>query len=396
VIERLVRGEVPRKHHIALRSPDGSLRWEECITRDGFDGAYTIAYHERRPHEQRLAPTPHGWARPAAAPGAGPDDSPGLPLAKRHYRSQELPRTGGAPVDARVPLLFNKDVVLSLSHPDTPDPVYFSNGDADDLVFVAEGGGVLRTVLGDLRFDTHDYVFVPRGIQHRWIPDAGAPQTWLHMECLGGLGLLSQWRNPTGQLTMDAPYSHRDFRPPTFVGPLDEGIRELVVKRGGRFHGFVQDASPLDVVGWDGAMWPFVFPILDFQPRAGLVHLPPTWHGTFAGRGLLICSFVPRVVDFHPEAIPCPYPHSSVDVDEFIYYVEGNFTSRRGVGPGSISMHPAGLPHGPHPGAYEASIGHVRTDELAVMLDVFDPLIPTAAALSVQDPGYQDSFLTQA
>jgi homogentisate 1,2-dioxygenase len=146
------------------------------------------------------------------------------------------------------------------------------------------------------------------------------------------------------------------------------------------------------VVGWDGTVWPFAFPILNFQPRAGLVHLPPTWHGTFAARGALICSFVPRLVDFHPEAIPCPYPHASVDVDEIIFYVRGQFTSRRGVGPGSLSFHPAGVMHGPHPGAYEGSIGATRTDELAVMLDVVQALAPTATAASVEDAGYHESF----
>ena len=386
MIERLVRGSVPAKHHIAHRGDDGALRWEECITRDGFDGGYTIAYHEARPHEQLPEATEHGWTAPVAA-------DPELSLAKRHYRSQDMAPRGGCQLDTRVPMLFNRDVVLAVSTPDAPDPVYFTNADADDLVFVVEGSGVLRTVLGDVRFGRHDYVCVPRGIQHRWIPDEGVAQRWLHIECLGWLSLLKQWRNGLGQLTMDAPYCHRDFRPPELVGPLDEGIRSLVVKRGGRFHGFTLRQSPLDVVGWDGAVWPFAFAISDFQPRAGLVHLPPTWHGTFAVRGGLVCSFVPRVVDFHEEAIPCPYPHSSVDVDEFLYYVEGNFTSRRGVGPGSMSFHPAGIPHGPHPGAYEASIGHPRTDELAVMLDVFEPLVPTPAAAAVEDDGYMRSFL---
>jgi homogentisate 1,2-dioxygenase len=205
--------------------------------------------------------------------------------------------------------------------------------------------------------------------------------------------LLKQWRNATGQLTMGAPYCSRDFTPPTFIGPLDEDIRRTIVKRRGTFHGFITENSPLDVVGWDGATWPFIFPILNFQPRAGLVHLPPTWHGTFACRGGLICSFVPRVVDFHPEGIPCPYPHSSIDVDEFLFYVEGNFTSRRGVGPGSISLHPAGIAHGPHPGAYEGSIGTKSTNELAVMLDVLEPLVPTHACTSLEDHGYHDSFI---
>jgi homogentisate 1,2-dioxygenase len=310
---------------------------------------------------------------------------------RHHFRTQDLAARGGPAVDARVPLLGNADVVIGLVTPSAEDPVYFANGDGDDLYFVAEGGGVLRSVLGDLPFSKDDYVYVPKGVLHRFLPSPG-PQRWLSIECLGGLRLPAQWRNETGQLRMDAPYSHRDFRRVEWKGPLDESIRDVVVKRNGAFHGFRHDASPLDVVGWDGSVYPFAFPILNFQPRAGLVHLPPTWHGTFAARGALVCSFVPRVVDFHPEAIPCPYPHSSVDIDEVLFYVRGEFTSRRGVGPGSISFHPAGVMHGPHPGAYEGSIGKRTTDELAVMLDCASPLQPTAAAAAIEDPGYQESF----
>jgi homogentisate 1,2-dioxygenase len=177
-----------------------------------------------------------------------------------------------------------------------------------------------------------------------------------------------------------------------FVGPLDEGIRELVVLRDGRWHGYRLEHSPLDVVGWDGAVYPWAFPILAFQPRVSSVHLPPDWHGTFSTPGALICSFVPRLVDFHPAAIPCPYPHSSVDCDEVLFYCQGNFTSRKGVGPGSLSLHPYGIPHGPHPGSYEGSIGSVRTDELAVMVDTFKPLRMTQHAIDVEDAGYHDSF----
>ena len=385
-IQRLAFGELPPKHHLVSHGPDGALRWEECITTDGFEGPYTIAYHARRPHEQRVAETLHGWP---AAEAAGGD----RPLAKRHYRSQSLEQPGGAPIDARVPLLFNGDVVIGVSAPDRPDPVYFANADGDDLVFVHAGGGLLRTILGDVPFDAGDYVFVPKGLLHRWIPEDGLEQRWLHLECRTGLFLPKQWRNRVGQLRMDAPFCHRDFRVPTFEGPLDEGIRELVVKRDDRFHGFVVAQSPLDVVGWDGTWYPWAFPIRNFQPRVGLTHLPPTWHGTFATKGSLVCSFVPRLVDFHPDAVPCPYPHSSVDVDEFLFYVEGNFTSRKGVGPGSISHHPKGIPHGPHPGAYEASIGTVRTDEMAVMVDTYEALQPTAAALGVEDAGYHDTFI---
>lgn len=385
MLDRMSVGEIPKKHHTALRDAAGALRYEECLTRDGFAGPYTILYHERRPHTQHVASAEHGFRAPERVSAR--------PLAKRHYKTFELARAGGAPIDARVPLLFNDDVVVGTLFPDRADPVYFNNADGDDLYFIFEGSGTLRTTLGDLSFEAGDYVFVPHGVIHRLIPDAGTQQYWLSLECLGGMSLLKQWRNEVGQLTMDAPYCHRDFRRPEFTGPKDEKIRDLVVKRGGAFHGFRYDDRPLDVVGWDGTVYPWAFPILNFQPRAGLVHLPPTWHGTFAARGALICSFVPRVVDFHPEAIPCPYPHSSVDVDEIIFYCRGNFTSRRGVQPGSISHHPAGIAHGPHPGAYEASIGARETNELAVMLDCYLPLMPTPAALEIEDAGYQESFV---
>jgi len=383
VIDRMVIGEVPAKHHVALRDDRGGLRYEECFTRSGFDGPYTILYHRERPHAQEPAELASGWRLPVAvAP---------RPLRKRHYRTQDLAPAGGPPVAARVPLLFNADVVLSLATPAKPDPVYFQNGDGDDLYFVAEGGGLLRTALGDLRFGREDYLFVPKGLLHRFAPDPG-PQRWLSVECLGGMGLPHPWRNGSGQLRMDAPLCHRDFRRPTFVGPQDEGIREILVKRSGAFHGFRQKTPPLDVVGWDGSVWPFALPILSFQPRVGQVHLPPTVHGTFAAAGALVCSFVPRPLDFHPQAIPCPYPHSSVDVDEVIFYQRGEFTSRRGIGAGSLSHHPAGVMHGPHPGAYESSIGAKETNELAVMLDCYRPLSATAGAAAIEDAAYQSSF----
>ncbi|MFK7926677.1 MAG: homogentisate 1,2-dioxygenase [Myxococcota bacterium] len=377
-------GDVPAKHHIAFEDASGRLRWEECLTRRGFDGLYSILYHQHRPHEQMPIDRAHG--RPAVRPHA--DNG----LRKRHFQTQSLAPQGGPAIDAHQPLLTNKDVTISLVRPTAPDPVYQVNADADDLYFIYKGSGVVRTVFGDLRFTADDYVCLPKGTIHRFVPDEGVEQDWLLME-VHDLSLLKQWRNAAGQLTMDAPYCHRDFTRPTFVGPVDEGIREVVVRRGGQNHAFSQPNSPLDVVGWDGTVYPWVFPILNFQPRAGLVHLPPTWHGTFASRGALICSFVPRTVDFHDRAIPCPYPHSSVDVDEFLFYVRGNFTSRRGVGPGSVSYHPAGLPHGPHPGAYEASVGHKDTNELAVMLDCFAPLRATQTAVDVEDGGYMASFI---
>ncbi len=385
MLDRVARGDLPRKHHTQLRGAGGELRYEECFTRDGFDGPFTILYHLRRPHLQRPASVKHGWSAPGSAGPDAPRD-----LAKRHYKSGEVGK-GGAPSEAFVPLLWNADLVAGVAFPDAADPVYVVNGDGDTLVYVHQGGGLLRSVVGDLRFAQGDYVCVPRGMLHRFVPDDGA-QHWFWLEC-DDLHLLRQWRNGVGQLRMDAPYCHRDFRRPELFEPMDEGLRELAVKRGGRWHGFAVDESPLDVVGWDGSVYPWAFPILAFQPRVSSVHLPPTWHGTFGARGALICSFVPRLVDFAPDAIPCPYPHSSPSCDEIIFYCEGNFTSRKGVAPGSISHHPAGIPHGPHPGSYEKSIGSTRTDELAVMVDTYRPLAATRAAIAVEDPGYMASFL---
>ena len=383
MLDRMTVGDVPRKHHIALRGPDGALRFEECITREGFDGPYTIVYHLRRPHTARQVEAQARFATPVSA---GP-----RPLRRRHYDSNLL-APGGSMLTARTPILFNRDVAIHVSKPTEADPAYFNNADADDLHYIFEGAGTVRTLFGDLRYQKNDYVYIPRGTIHRFVPDAASTHHVLTFECLGGLGLPKQWRNAIGQLKMDAPFCHRDFTRPSFAGPVDEGLRHLVVKRGNQFDGFEYDESPLDLVGWDGAVYPWIFPILNFQPRVGQVHLPPTYHGTFATRGGLVCSFVPRVVDFHPESIPCPYPHSSVDVDEFIFYCDGNFTSRKGVGPGSMSYHPTGIPHGPHPGAYERSIGTKDTNELAVMLDVFEPLVPTAQAVAVEDAAYHESF----
>ena len=384
MLDRIQLGSVPSKHHIRHPNPNGGLYWEECLTNRGFDGPYTILYHEHRPHEHIINDKSYGWNTAQEAPSPT--------LKKQHFKSQTLPKVGGSPLSHRVCLFRNPDLDILILHPDMPDEVYFNNGDADELFFIFEGSGIVRTSLGDLRFKKDDYVYIPKGVLHRFIPDADTPQYWLNIQCNFGLDLLKQWRNSTGQLRMDAPYCHRDFTRPT-LNMQDEGIREIVVKRADRFQGFTMPNNPLDVVGWDGTVYPWIFPILNFQPRAGLVHLPPTWHGTFATRDALICSFVPRSVDFHPEAIPCPYPHSSVDCDEFLFYCRGNFTSRRGVGPGSISYHPMGIPHGPHPGAYEASIGHKETTELAVMIDTYKPLVPTQAARAIEDLNYQNSFV---
>ncbi|HEY4105311.1 MAG TPA: homogentisate 1,2-dioxygenase [Polyangiaceae bacterium] len=385
MLERRAFGSLPAKPHTVLRGSAGSLRFEECITRAGFEGAYTIVYHERRPHEAEPVATEHGWEIVGGRPARE--------LVRYGFKTFEVRQRVGQALDARVPLLENDDLVLSVLSPNAEDSGYFVNADADELFFVREGGGLLKTQLGELRFRANDYLYVPKGLLHRFAPELGQTQEWLAIESHGAIGIPKQYRNELGQLRMDAPYSHRDFRAPEFTGPSDEGIRELTVKRANSFFGYRYAHSPLDVVGWDGTYYPFALSILDFEARVGATHLPPNVHATFAFPGALLCSFVPRPLDFGPNAIPCPYPHSSVDIDEVLYYVRGNFTSRKGISAGSMSLHPAGIPHGPHPGAYESSIGASRTEELAVMLDCARPLRITAAALQVADPNYHHSFV---
>jgi homogentisate 1,2-dioxygenase len=392
MIDRQSCGLLPAKPHIAFRDTKGELFYEEMHTRGGFAGAFTYFYH-RYPitANAEVKASLRGFPAPVA------DREGRYPLRRRLYASDRIP-AGGQLVDRRTPILFNSDVTIWLAHPTQSDDVYFANGDGDELWFVHEGAMRLESPCGWLEARAGDYVWVPRSMIHRW--HLSSPSVRLMcFEAHGDVRIPDDYRSPIGQLRMDAPYTHRDFVRPT--GPIaapdriQDGPRQLLVKKGGRFTQYELENPPMDVVGWDGFVYPFAFAIEKFQPKTGLVHLPPTVHATFGGRGFLVCSFVPRMTDFHPEAIPCPYPHSSVDCDEVILYLRGNFTSRRGVGPGAISLHPAGIAHGPHPGAYEASIGSKSTEELAVMIDTFLPLEPTAQAINIEDVGYHDSWKTR-
>lgn len=390
MLDYLRRGLVPEKHHITLERPEGNgVFYEECFTREGFDGAYSILYHAfPTTDDVELRSSKRGWSAPTEAT---PEDH----ALKRRLFDMNKVAAGGAMLDARVPALFNDDLVVLYARPDRSDDAYFSNGDGDELAYVFRGSGRLESSFGWLPFREGDYVWVPRGVIHKWHFD-DRDNALMVFEAPGAVHIPKQFRNAAGQLRMDAPYCHRDFvRPEGFAWDLAHGrggSHTVVFKRRGRFSERTMDHHPLDVVGWDGSVYPVAFAIEKFQPRTGLVHLPPTIHGTFAGRGFLVCSFVPRVVDFHPRAVPCPYPHTSVDCDEVILYVRGNFTSRKGVGPGCLSLHPAGVPHGPHPGAYERSIGTQRTDELAVMVDTFAPLKTTAQALALETREYHQSW----
>ncbi len=389
MIDRMCAGLLPEKPHTVLRDAAGNLLHEEMYTRGGFGGAFTYLYHRHAPMPAvSVERTQRGHAVPVA------DESASMPLKRRLYDTRRL-TPGGMPIECRVPLLFNDSLAVYFASAAESDDVYFANGDGDELWFVEEGAARLESVCGWLPVKTGDYVWIPKSMIHRWHL-ASPPLRMLCFEAKGGVVVPKEFRNPVGQLKMDAPYTHRDFVRPE--GPiatpqsLPDGPRELLVKKGGRFTRLVLERCPMDVVGWDGFAYPWAFPIEKYQPKTGLVHLPPTIHSTFAGPGFLVCSFVPRVTDTHPQAIPCPYPHSSVDCDEVILYLRGNFTSRRGVGPGAISLHPAGIAHGPHPGAYEASIGSKRTDEMAVMVDTFVPLSVTAQAANVENASYHESW----
>lgn len=385
MIHRVQKGRIPDKPHTVFEV-DGALAFEHCVTRKGFDGIYTTQYHRRPPHwvesGEPLGRHP-GWAESVAMAS----------LHRCHYLTDRIEQ-GGIPFLGRTLMFANSDVGIWVGRPEESDPTLVANADGDELTFVHAGSGRVECPLGTIRFGPQDYIYVPQGMPHRFVLDG--PAHMFVVEARSPLRVPSQYRCNEGQLSMYAPYTHHDFREPEWPqgGPETlEAPRRLIVQSAGNLTAFELSHDPFDVVGWDGQLWPFAFPIRAFQPKTGLVHLPPTIHTTFAGPGYVVCSFVPRMVDFHERAIPCPYPHSSPDCDEILFYVEGNFTSRKGVGPASITLHPRGLPHGPHPGTYEASIGTSRTDELAVMVDTFKPLYPTVHAVAIEDEGYNLSWV---
>ncbi len=387
-------GDIPPKHHVTHRQ-DGKLLMEQCMTRRGFDGTYSILYY-------RTPPTDEFKVKAGDLPDFCPVEPGARQLVcRRHIRTQDLEPRGDFLLGRRT-ILMNDDLRIGIVKTNAPAAQWwFSNGDGDECWFAYDGGGLLESVYGLLPFKKHDYVLIPKGTPYRLHPDAD-PGTFLVFESSTYIDLPTQFRNESGQITMDAPYCHRDFRIPQELLTYDRS------KHGnGPFRHYVKcnnvisvheyEHFPWEVVGWDGYSYPVAFNIRDYQPRTGAIHLPPTIHITFAGRGFIICSFVPRKVDYFERdghrAIPCPYGHASVDCDEILYYVEGNFTSRKGIEAQSISLHPMGVPHGPHPGTYERSVGIERTGELAVMCDTFKPLRLTRVAESIEDKDYHYTWV---
>lgn len=377
-------GEIPHKRHTQFRQPDGSLYHEELMGVRGFSGNKSLLYHLRPPTAvQRI-----DRGCPIEVPYADPG-----PVRHHLLRTASLPPAGDA-VQGRVMLMANDDVGVSIVRPCEPMPYWYRYAHGDEVIFVHEGAGILETQFGTLRYRPGDYLVIPTGVIWRIVPDAGIDQRMLIVETAGGhVETPRRYLNAQGQLLESAPYSERDIRPPDeLVTHDDEGEFEVRVKARGRLARYFYRHHPLDVIGWDGYLWPFAFNIGDFEPITGRVHQPPPVHQTFEGPGFVLCSFVPRLFDYHPLSIPAPYNHSNVDSDEVIYYVQGDFMSRKGIEPASFTVHPNGIPHGPHPGTYEGSIGKTRTDELAVMVDTFRPLRLTTHAIAMEDEDYPMSW----
>ena len=379
-------GSVPPQRHTQHRRPDGGLYAEELFGVEGFSGRSSLLYH-------LVPPTVTHRIEPVRRVKIEAADEP----AHRHHliKAWDLPIRGDV-VSGRVPLFFNHDVVMGIVRPGAamPDGRFYRNGVADEMLYVHEGTGVCDTIFGPLPYGPGDYLVLPIGTTWRLDPDAGSEQRMLWLECPSEIEPPKRYRNDYGQLLEHSPYSQRDLHAPDDVAPREETGEFIVdVRSTDRVTAYYYRSHPFDLIGWDGYLWPFRFNIADFQPITGRVHQPPPVHQTFQARNFVVCSFVPRKFDYHPLAIPAPYNHSNINSDEVIYYVAGNFMSRRGVEVGSFTAHPAGIPHGPHPGTAEASIGREATEELAVMVDTFHPLFLTTEAMALDDDRYPYSWL---
>jgi len=374
------RGELPRKRHIVFRE-NGRLLTEEVMGLEGFTGNESILYHLESPCRVKELGTFTPIVRDEWIPETH---------AHRLQNTYEVPPEGDE-ISGRRSLMWNDDVEISLCRPERTMDYFFRNGEGDEVIFVHEGSGTVETTFGDVPYKDGDYVVIPRGTTYRFMPDG--PQRYLVFETPGLIEIPRRYRNEYGQILEGAPYYHRDIHPPTDLHTRRERGEFLVkVRVRGGYQDYVLDYHPFDVVGWDGFLYPWTFSIHDFEPITGRIHQPPPSHQTFQGQNFVICSFCPRKLDFDPEAVPIPYHHSNLQSEEMIYYVSGNFGSRKGISVGSITLHPSGLPHGPHPGLAEKSLGVAETTELAVMCDTFRPLKLSTFARDLDDGRYAYSW----
>ena len=377
-------GQIPHKRHTVFKSPEGKFYYEQLFGTVGFDGMSSLLYNVHRPTMvKELA-------------GAR-DVTPKVAVAK-NLKSMRLHGFQVTPeadhLKARKTVLVNSDCAIVLAAPTARKVDYFyKNADCDEMIFVHKGTGRLRSLLGTLEFKYGDYLLVPRGMIYTMEFDGDDNRLFI-VESHRPMYTPKRYRNWFGQLLEHSPFCERDIRRPADLETHDaQGEFMIKVKKQDMLHDFIYASHPFDVVGWDGYNYPYAFSIHDFEPITGRIHLPPPIHQTFETDAFVVCSFCPRLYDYHPQSIPAPYNHSNIDSDEVLYYVDGDFMSRNDIGPGHISLHPAGIPHGPHPGAMERSIGQKETNELAVMVDTFKPLMVTEEALKIDDGKYYKSWL---
>lgn len=377
-------GNFPSKRHTQFRKPDGALYYEELFGTEGFSSLSSLMYHVHRPTMVKAIKTAIDLTPKAAV--------------DKNITSRMIRGFDAAPkddfLDARTIIMFNNDLNMAVAAPKKSLRDYFyKNADADEVIFIHKGTGKLRTMMGNIDFEYGDYLVIPRGITYQIDFDT-EDNRLLIIESFSPILTPRNYRSRFGQLLEHSPFCERDFKLPSELETHDEkGDFTIKIKKENTLHELVYASHPFDVVGWDGFNFPYAFSIHNFEPITGRVHLPPPIHQTFEANNFVICSFVPRLYDYHPLSIPAPYNHSNIDSDEVLYYVDGDFMSRNHVEKGYLSLHPAGIPHGPHPGAYERSIGQKETHELAVMVDTFKPLKLTQAAIDMQLDDYAYSWL---
>lgn len=376
-------GIIPDKRHVVARRANGSLYQEELVGTQGFSGMSSLVYHLYPPTRVKQKDQAYD-VRPEIAVENGLD-------AMSFQGFQLEPEKDY--IKSRKVLFVNSSLQIGLAAPSASTPYFYKNADADEVIFVHEGSGRLLTMFGELRFQYGDYIVIPRGTVYQVIFE-GENNRWLFMESSDPVFTPRRYRNEFGQLLEHSPFCERDIRRPDNLQTHDvEGEFDIFIKKKGFMFPYVYANHPFDVAGWDGFHYPYIFSIFNFEPITGRIHMPPPVHQTFESRNFVVCSFVPRLYDYHPLAIPAPYHHSNIDSDELLYYVDGDFMSRNNISKGQITLHPGGIPHGPHPGAIERSIGKKETQELAVMIDPFQPVMVTKEALKIEVNDYYKSWL---
>lgn len=379
-------GKIPPKRHIVFKDVNDNFYFEELFGTIGFDGMSTLMYHTQRPTQVKEILKSY-------------DVAPKIAVAKNmkslRLEGFKVPQANDY-LESRTCILVNNDCQISLAAPKKSLTTYFyKNTDSDEVLFIHEGSGKLKTHLGNIEFKYGDYLVIPKGVIYQ-IEFNDTNNRLFIVESKNPVYTPKRYRNWFGQHLEGAPYCERDLHPPTELETFNEiGNFIIKVKKQDTIHEYVYAAHPFSVVGWDGYNFPYKFSIHDFEPITGMIHQPPPIHQTFETSNFVICSFVPRLYDFHANSVPAPYNHSNIDSDEVLYYVDGDFMSRNNINRGSVTLHPAGIPHGPHPGTMEKSIGKKETFELAVMVDTFSPLMVTEEAIKLQDEDYYKSWITE-